>query len=276
MRIVALAPHKTTESLVGLSLRLTAVDGSRAVENTLVLNAPVSAAAVPAPDRSLVVTLLLAVVGGLILNLMPCVLPILSLKLMAVVGQQPRFLVFMAVVVALFAANLFGLFEIRLPGAVSDYALQASAAGNGIGGHFLTGAFTTLLATPCSAPFLGTAVGFAFSRGAVEIYAVFLSLGVGLALPFLAVAAFPKIVIRMPRPGPWMFTLRRVLGLALAATAVWLLSVLAVHMGLERAVAIGVALITLGGGLTLVGSKAPARSGAGFAVSAAASLSLAR
>ena len=323
LRIAALAPPDTVESLVGRTVRLTAVDGARAIENTVVLSAPLAAAgpAVPrgAAGRSLGVILLLAVIGGLILNLMPCVLPVLSLKLLSVVGhgggearavrigflassagivasflvlgtgavalrlaglsagwgiqfQQPLFLAAMAVVVALFAANQFGLFEIRLPGVASDLALDAG--GHGMRGHFLTGAFATLLATPCSAPFLGTAVGFALSRGPVEIYAVFLALGLGLALPYLAVAAFPGLATRLPRPGPWMVTLRRVLGVALAATAVWLLSVLAVQTGIGRAVVIGAALVVLGGGLALAGSGSGSgsrgRSGAGIAVSAAA------
>jgi suppressor for copper-sensitivity B len=101
----------------------------------------------------------------------------------------------------------------------------------GLAGHFLTGALATLLATPCSAPFLGTAVGFALAHGPVEIYAVFAALGLGLALPYLVVAAAPRLATRLPRPGRWMIAVRRVLGLALAATAVWLLFVLAAQSG---------------------------------------------
>jgi len=84
----------------------------------------------------------------------------------------------------------------------------------------------TLLATPCSAPFLGTAVGFALSAGTMEIFAVFAALGVGLAVPYLLVAAVPGIVTVLPKPGAWMAKLRTVLGFALLATAVWLLWVL--------------------------------------------------
>jgi len=140
--------------------------------------------------------------------------------------QQPLFLAAMVMILVLFAGNLWGLFEFHLPGAVADGAAGAGH-GHGLGGHFLTGAFATLLATPCSAPFLGTAVGFALSRGPLEIYAVFAALGLGLALPYLAVAAFPGLATRLPRPGPWMVTLRYVLGLALIATAAWLVTVLA-------------------------------------------------
>ena len=322
VRIAALAPSGTAESLIGRELRLTAVDGDRAIERAVVLGAPPAAASDRASTRGLAVVLAFAVLGGLILNLMPCVLPVLSLKLLSVVGhgggragevragflassagilasflvlgsgavglrmagqsvgwgiqfQQPLFLVFMAVVLTLFAANLFGLFEIRLPGAISDFALAAGGKGRGVGGHFLTGAFACLLATPCSAPFLGTAVGFALSRGPLEIYAVFLALGIGLALPYLAVAAFPGIATRMPRPGPWMRTLRRVLGIALAATTVWLLSVLAVQIGAGRSAAVGGCLIALAAGLAAAGSIERLRSGIGIAAFSGAVIGLA-
>ncbi len=96
-----------------------------------------------------------------------------------------------------------------------------------------------MLATPCTAPFLGTAVGFALSRGTLEIFAVFAVLGIGLALPYLAVAAAPGLATRLPRPGPWMVKVRWVLGCALAATAVWLLTVLARHSGEGPALAVG-------------------------------------
>src|SRR5690606_18993174 len=101
--------------------------------------------------------------------------------------------------------NLWGLFEIRLPGTVAGVATGAGHAHRGgFAGHFATGAFVTLLATPCSAPFLGTAVGFALARGAAEIYAIFAVLGLGLALPYILVAALPGLATRLPRPGPWM------------------------------------------------------------------------
>ncbi|MBF0394808.1 MAG: disulfide bond formation protein DsbD, partial [Alphaproteobacteria bacterium] len=98
-------------------------------------------------------------------------------------------------------------------------------------GHFAAGAFATLLATPCTAPFLGTAVGFALARGPVEILAVFLALGLGMAAPYLAVAAFPGLARRLPRPGAWMISVRRFMALALGLTAVWLLAVLTAQMG---------------------------------------------
>ena len=151
----------------------------------------------------------------------------------------------MIVIVSLFACNLLGLFEIPLPAALGDAALKAGD-GQGLAGHFGTGVFATLLATPCSAPFLGTAVGFALSRGPFEIFAVFLALGLGLALPYLAVAAVPRLATMLPRPGPWIITLKRILSLALIATAVWLLSVLVVQSGLAATALIGALMVGMG------------------------------
>jgi suppressor for copper-sensitivity B len=276
-------------ALVGSEAVLTLVDGLRAAEFRMPVSPPA-----PAAQGGLAAMLGVAVLGGLILNLMPCVLPVLSLKLLsavklagaaprrvrlgflataagilasflalaaalaglkaagAAVGwgiqfQQPLFLVFMTVLVTLFAANLWGLFEVPLPRALADAVGgrgggAAEGRGGGLLGHFATGAFATLLATPCSAPFLGTAVGFALSRGPVEILSVFAALGLGLALPYLAVAAFPSAARLLPRPGRWMVTLRRVLGGALALTALWLLGVLGAQEGRAAALVVGAAM----------------------------------
>ncbi len=256
--------------LAGRTLTATLVDGPRSLEARAVV-------AAAAPDGPALWPMLgLALLGGLILNLMPCVLPVLSLKLLAVVGhgggsaravragflasaagivasflalalamialkatgaaagwgiqfQQPVFLGLMALVVAGFAANLWGVFEIPLPRVLAVLAERGDGGGR-LAGPFFTGVFATLLATPCSAPFLGTAVGFALARGPLEILAVFLTLGLGLALPYLLVAAAPGLATALPRPGRWMLTLRRVLGCALAGTALWLGWLLAVSL----------------------------------------------
>ena len=104
----------------------------------------------------------------------------------------------------------------------------------------------TLLAASCSAPFVGTAIGFALARGPLDIVMVFAALGLGMAAPFLAVAAWPGVVTWLPRPGAWMDWLRRGLGLALLGTAAWLLSVLATEAGLWPAMMAGLALLALG------------------------------
>ena len=283
--------------LSGTSLTLTLLTDDQAIEQKIIAQKgeATSRPSPPAPISLVAFLSLLgfAVLGGLILNLMPCVLPVLSLKMLSVIGhggaeekgpvrmgflasaagiltsflvlasaavalkaagmaagwgiqfQQPVFLILMAAIVALFAANLFGMFEIRLPGGLGDRAAsigQGHGNKQGLGSHFATGAFAALLATPCSAPFVGTAVGFALSRGAVEIYAIFAALGLGLALPYLLIAAVPSLATRLPRPGPWMITMKRLLGVALIATAIWLLTVLASQIG-ERAALLAASLI---------------------------------
>lgn len=259
----------------------------------------------PAPSAGATVgglasVLALALLGGLILNLMPCVLPVLSLKLLGVVGhgggerravrisflasaagvlaaflvlaaglaavkaaglavgwgiqfQQPLFLAVMLLVLTLFACNLWGWFEIPLPGWLGQVAARGSGTPGqtGLAGHFATGALATLLATPCSAPFLGTAVGFALAGSFIELFAVFIALGLGLALPYLAVAALPGIATMLPRPGRWMLRLRQVLGLALAATAAWLLTVLAAQVQPWVAIVAGCLLVAIAATLGL-------------------------
>ena len=284
LRLTVIEGKRTDAPLVGSPVTLTLVLDPPATLPSSALLAPVL------PEAGLLAVLGLALLGGLILNLMPCVLPVLSIKLLSAVGhggrergavrlsflasagilfsflvlaggaialqlgglavgwgiqfQQPVFLAAMAAVVTLFACNLFGFFEVPLPGWLAGTAQLGD--NHSLGGHFTTGAFATLLATPCSAPFLGTAVGFALARGPGEILAVFAALGLGLALPYLAIAAAPGLATALPKPGAWMVTLRRLLGLALAATAAWLLSVLAVQLSLNAALVLGGLLILLG------------------------------
>ena len=88
------------------------------------------------------------------------------------------------------------------------------------------GVFATLLATPCTAPFLGSSVGFALSRGPFEIYVIFILLGLGLAFPWIAVAVFPKFVVCLPKPGHWMGTLKKILSIALIGTSAWLFTIM--------------------------------------------------
>ena len=292
--------------LAGKKLTVTLIDGERFAERSLEAVAAAPGAAPPmavpgkpasAEHASLVAILAMALLGGLILNLMPCVLPVLSIKLLGVIKhgggerrtvrlsfiasaagivfsflvlaailsvlkqagsavgwgiqfQHPWFLIAMTLVVILFACNLWGFFEVRLPMWVSDLGEHSSHV-HGLGGSFIAGVFATLLATPCSAPFLGTAIGFAFSRGIFEIFAIFTALGLGLALPFLVMAAAPGLATRLPRPGPWMETLKIILGFALAATAGWLLSVLVTQVGMTAAAVIAGLVTAMGAMLFL-------------------------
>ncbi|MBM3620616.1 MAG: hypothetical protein FJX20_07980 [Alphaproteobacteria bacterium] len=280
----------TAAKLAGQKVTFTVLDEPLAVETeaTPVVGAPPTQAS---GVGELMAMLLVALLGGLILNIMPCVLPVLSLKVIGAVGyggqassrvragflassagivasflvlaggaialksagatvgwgiqfQQPVFLAFIIAVVLLFALNLAGLFEIALPSWLAGAAVagEQRAARSELAGHFASGAFAALLATPCSAPFVGTALTFALSRGASETLAIFTALGLGLAAPFLLVAAFPKLASRLPRPGAWMLWVKRVMALALFATAVWLFTVLAGAAGWHAVLAVGAIL----------------------------------
>ena len=247
----------------------------------------VSTAAAP---PSLLWVLMLGVFGGLILNAMPCVLPVLSLKVFSlvksgglgrshlVVGalattagvlvsfwtlallailaartgsavgwgmqfQQPGFVAFLAVVVVLFSLNMWELFEIPLPQSLAQVAGKAQR--EGVLGHFTSGLFATLMATPCSAPFLGTAVGFALAQKALVIFAVFTAIGLGLALPYLLIAAIPGAIKILPKPGAWMVTFRNIMGFMLAAAAVWLFYVLGAQIALESLAYFQLSLLAL-------------------------------
>ena len=265
--------------IVNRKLTVTLVDGPRS------MSAPVAVTEGEGLiDLKTVAAMLgLALVGGLILNLMPCVLPVLSLKLLAAlpragetlratrrgflgtalgivlsflvlaaataaakaaglaVGwgvqfQDPLFLIVLAMLLMLFACNLWGFFELPLPRGI------AAIAERGPLGSVATGAFATLLATPCSAPFVGTALGFALAAGPLEIVAIFLALGLGMAAPYLLVAALPGLARLLPRPGRWMIYLRWVLGALLLGTALWLLAVLSGELGPHAALAIALLL----------------------------------
>jgi suppressor for copper-sensitivity B len=158
--------------------------------------------------------------------------------------QQPLFVAAMALLLTLFAGNLWGFFEVPLPGFAGDLAAAVDRR-HGLAADFLTGALATLLATPCTAPFLASAVGFALAGGTAEIFLIFLALGLGLAAPYLLVAAWPRLATRLPRPGRWMLVLKRLLGLSFIATATWLLYVLASQVGAVAGLATAVALLVL-------------------------------
>ena len=280
----------TAASLAGKPLRLTVVDGTRSAEAEAT---PVAGALPPLPGESGMGLAIVgvALLGGLILNLMPCVLPVLSLKLLALAGyggaarqtarlgllasavgvlasfaviagalialkaagaaigwgiqfQYPWFLAAMALVTTLFAANLWNWLPVALPSGLAA-ALGAVRGGGWFAEAFLLGAFATVLAASCSAPFVGTALGFALARGPGDIALIFTALGLGMAAPFLTVAAAPGLVAWLPRPGPWMAWLRRILGVALLGTAVWLLFVLAREAGTDAALLAGAVLAVL-------------------------------
>lgn len=267
-------------------------------------------AAAPAlPEQSMLTMMALAFLGGILLNIMPCVLPVLTLKLYSLVEQAdisigerrvaglaytggilvsflvlaiavivlqqtfdlsvgwgfqfqyPGYVIALGTIVFIFALNLFGLFEIPIFGANK---MSEASDKEGIVGYFLTGAFATLLATPCSAPFLGTGMGFAFTLPAWGIALFFLVAGLGLAFPFLVIAFVPALFRFMPRPGAWMDAFKQFLGFTLVATTIWLVDVVASQTGREggtgfliflAAVALGAWIFGRFGGITASGKR---------------------
>lgn len=216
-----------------------------------------------------------ALLGGLILNVMPCVLPVLGMKLSGVIHaqglarskvrlqfiassagiitsfwllaafllilkmsgnaigwgiqfQSPWFIGLMVAVTALFGANMLGLFEFRLSANTNTWL--ASKGDDSYAGHYFQGMFATLLATPCSAPFLGTAVAFALAASALEMILIFTSLALGMALPWLVVATFPGVAAYLPKPGAWMNKVKLLFGAMMLITSVWLLYLLTNHL----------------------------------------------
>ena len=256
--------ERAVEAAVGLSFSLGQADGAGG------------------DLRTLVSFLALAFLGGLILNFMPCVLPVLSVKAfglaksaaggnrrrlsvdaLATVGgivfcflllaglavvarqggaaagwgiqfQEPVFVGVLSVALLLFALNLWGLFEIRLPRAIGAASMAVAGGPDSDPTHRATlreavgtGFLTTLMATPCSAPFLGTALGFALAQPAAVTMGMFTAMGLGMGAPYLAMAAAPGLALRvLPRPGAWMIGFRKVMGFFVLAALLWLLYVL--------------------------------------------------
>lgn len=215
---------------------------------------------------SLFLYLIFAFLGGLILNIMPCVLPVISLKLFdlirhrqesramilkhnmaytlgvlltfmalalsiillkssgEVIGwgfqlQSPLFVAILIAVIFIMSLNLLGLFEFRTPGGkhLGNVKIEKSFTGD-----MANGVIATILATPCSAPFLGTALTFAFAAETYLVFLMFLSIGLGLASPFILTGFFPGLISFLPRPGMWMENVKKVLGLTLILTGIWL------------------------------------------------------
>ncbi|HEX4668319.1 MAG TPA: protein-disulfide reductase DsbD domain-containing protein [Chthoniobacterales bacterium] len=260
---------------------------------------PPAAAGAPAPD-GLLRLLFFGFLGGLILNLMPCVLPVISLKIFGFIkhagdsrarifgnglaftagifawfiglallligfksaGREitwafqftnPYFVVGMSAVVLVFALNLFGVFEITLPAAATTGLLGWSAR-EGYAGSFFQGVFATVLATPCTAPYLGTALGFAFAQSAGIILLMFVAIALGMSLPYLILSAQPAWLRFVPRPGPWMVRVKQFMGFLLLATLLFLLWVLGVARGIDAAIWASAFLLALSVACWMLGS----------------------
>jgi len=248
-----------------------------------ITSATAVSAAQSTPTRGIFTFLLFGFLGGLILNLMPCVLPVISLKIFGFVQQagqsrqkifrsgiaftvgifawfialaillialkgagrdvtwggfqftNPYFVLALSVIVLVFALNLFGVFEVSLPQSVTRNLLSTSERKDQVG-SFFQGVFATVLATPCTAPFLGTALGFAFTQSAAIILAMFIAIAAGMSAPYLLLSAQPAWLRLLPRPGPWMVHVKQFMGFLLLATLLFLLYVLGAERGLEGAI----------------------------------------
>ena len=248
-----------------------------------ITSAPAVSASRSAPARGIFTFLLFGFLGGFILNLMPCVLPVISLKIFGFVQQagqsrqrifrsgiaftlgifawfialaillialkgagrdvtwggfqftNPYFVLTLSVVVLVFALNLFGVFEVSLPQSVTRNLLSTSERKDLLGSFFQV-VFATVLATPCTAPFLGTALGFAFTQSAAIILAMFIAIAAGMSAPYLLLSAQPAWLRFLPRPGPWMVHVKQFMGFLLLATLLFLLYVLGAQRGLEGAI----------------------------------------
>ena len=236
------------------------------------------ASAASGADLGLIAALVAAFVGGLILNLMPCVLPVLAIKVLGFANHADRrtgrrhgllyatgvlvsFWTLAGVLLALRAAGaeLGWGFQLQSPVAVAALALLFFALALNLSGvfefggllparlaawsakkpaldWFLTGVLAVLIAAPCTAPFMGAALGFALAADTVTALGVFTALGVGMALPYVALAWFPAWLAHMPKPGPWMVRLKQALAFPLYATVVWLAWVLGRQAGLDAVV----------------------------------------
>ncbi len=281
-RIPIESPDKNLSSMPGLIVFSKSPNGND--RTAWQIEASIVAAAKPsAPSRGIFTFLLFGFIGGFILNLMPCVLPVISLKIFGFIQQagQSRekifrsglaftagifawflalalllialkaggrdvtwggfqftnayFVLGLSIVVLVFALNLFGVFEISLPQGMTRGLLASSDRKDNLG-SFFQGVFATVLATPCTAPFLGTALGFAFTQSPIVVLSMFVAIAAGMSAPYFLLSAQPAWLRFLPQPGPWMVHVKQFMGFLLLATLLFLLYVLGAQRGLEGAI----------------------------------------
>ncbi|MBU0618214.1 MAG: hypothetical protein KKI02_10890 [Planctomycetes bacterium] len=268
VRFVAVTPNKPPADGRPLGTLMPLLTGAEA--------AP-PATQTPSPDNgaapNLLYMLVLSFLGGLILNVMPCVFPVISIKVLGFVKQagedrgrvlrlglafcagimvwfwifgavaaygnmplqSPQVVIALGTIMFVFSLSLFGVFEIVLPGAAAG-GLDAAARREGYTGAFLKGLLATLLGTACTAPFLGFALGYALTQAWWVGLAIFTAAGVGMSSPYLLLSAKPAWLKYIPKPGPWMMTFKQAMGFVLVATAVWLLWILGRQIGADGVV----------------------------------------
>ncbi|MDQ2868577.1 MAG: thioredoxin family protein [Verrucomicrobiota bacterium] len=284
-----LESHDGANALFRVSLP-SATDATKSIPGVLVLGEGADRRAIEiAPQiasakngsswHELLQFLLYGFVGGVILNLMPCVLPVISLKIFGFVQHagasrarifrsglafiagifawflglalvlvflksagheitwafqftNPYFVLGMSAIVLVFALNLFGVFEITLPQWLNRGAV-AGSSGEGDTGSFFQGVFATIFATPCTAPFLGVALGYSFTQSSSVIIAMFAAVALGMSAPYFLLSAQPAWLKFLPKPGPWMVRVKQLMGFLLLATLLFLLSVLGAQRGVS-------------------------------------------
>ena len=281
MKFLVTYPKNQPAKIISKTFSQFSLVGDKAMSDlfsSMAESKPVDSSAHQPADSSLVLILMFGFLGGLILNLMPCVLPVISLKLFGLIVhseqshskilkhnlayalgvifsfvvlaslilviqsggskigwgfqlQSPMFVFFMLLLIFIMALNMLGLFEFVTPGGKNLGGTQLKA---GFTGDFLNGILATILSTPCSAPFLGTALTYAFMASTVQIYLVFIAIAIGLSFPFLLTGAFPNLIRLLPKPGAWMEKLKNFLGLSLLFTAIWLFDVLGGLIDLQQ------------------------------------------
>ncbi|PZR96426.1 MAG: thiol:disulfide interchange protein [Stutzerimonas stutzeri] len=246
----------------------------------------------PAEDLTLLLALVFAFAGGLILNLMPCVLPVLFIKalgfaqvaqasrsevrqqglhflagvlatffvlasLVIALGagwgfqlQSPPLVILLAVLMTLIGFNLIGAFEIggRLQGVGDGLASRSGPVG-----AFMTGALAVIVATPCTAPFMGAAMGYALTQPPAAALSIFMALALGFAAPVIALSFAPGLLRLLPKPGRWMIVLKQAFAFPMFATAIWLIWVATMQAGADGALAALVAILIAGFALWLIG-----------------------
>jgi thiol:disulfide interchange protein/DsbC/DsbD-like thiol-disulfide interchange protein len=286
LRLTPAPALKSGSALEGL-LVLTSSDGSVQALEVSAAPGPVPPAEFTAPASGDDITLWLAIafafLGGIILNVMPCVLPILAMKALSLAthGQHGRGESFSYALGAVLSFAALGLaivllrsggaaigwgFQLQSPIAVAGFALLVFAVGlnlsglfevgsvtageglasrGGLAGAFFTGVLAVAVAAPCTAPFMAAALGFALTQGALSALAVFVSLGVGFALPFLVLGVWPRLLAFIPKPGAWMLTFKQFLAFPMYAAAAWLVWVLAQEAGPRGVILVLGAMILL-------------------------------
>ena len=272
-----------------------------AVTPTTFEREPLGAASAPtSPNMTLLLALGLAFLGGLILNAMPCVFPILSLKVLSFATGDPgehrrHGLAYLAGVVASFVLIASVLISLQSAGRWVGWGFQLQSTGFVIGlaylfavmglslsglvlfggrwmnlgagmaaapgtrGSFFTGVLAVVVASPCTAPFMGSALGYALTQPAFEALAVFAALGMGMAAPMVAISMSDTARRWLPKPGVWMETLKQVMAFPLYLTAVWLLWVAGKQSGVDTMAAAAAGLVMLALGLTLLRGGTTAR-----------------